>query len=133
MRPTPDGLRLTSALAGGFASIADGTLALMASQNDAPRMITTTLNFAENWLMPRISSFWAQHPDIALSINPTSEIVDLRRSGHHLSIRYGRGKWPGCNCGLIKPGCLMPRSRGSQCGSVTMGWIRRPLMACHWP
>jgi hypothetical protein len=36
MRPTPDGLRLASALAGGFASIADGIHALMASQNDAP-------------------------------------------------------------------------------------------------
>ena len=60
-----------------------------------PISLTTTQSFAENWLMPRIAGFWATHPGLQVSVHVDPSVVDLRRSPHHLAIRYGQGDWPG--------------------------------------
>ena len=40
------------------------------------------------WLMPRLSDFHQQNPDITLMLNPSGQIVDLNRTGIDLAIRY---------------------------------------------
>ncbi len=95
MVPTVAGRRLAHDLFNGFSEIAGGVRALAAARGDGPISLTTTPTFAENWLMPRLARFWAERPDIPLTIAPDERVRDLRRDGHHLAIRYGRGKWPG--------------------------------------
>ncbi|QBY02407.1 LysR family transcriptional regulator [Rhodophyticola sp. CCM32] len=95
MVPTSVGRRLANDLANGFAEIAAGVRTLMDAAEEGPISLTTTQTFAENWLMPRLSGFWSAHPDIPLTITPDNRVRDLRREGHHLAIRYGRGTWPG--------------------------------------
>jgi len=51
--------------------------------------------FAQQWLMPRLGKFWAAHPEIAISLHPDRRVVDLRREGMDLGIRFGKGQWPG--------------------------------------
>jgi LysR family transcriptional regulator, glycine cleavage system transcriptional activator len=89
------GRQLARDLAAGFAEIAAGIRAARAPREEGPISLTTTQSFAENWLMPRIASFWAAHPGVGVSITADNTVVDLRRSPHHLAIRYGRGGWPG--------------------------------------
>ena len=89
------GRQLARDLAAGFAEIAAGVRAAAAGRADGPVSLTTTQSFAENWLMPRIAGFWAAHPGVAVSISADNTVIDMRRSPHHLAIRYGRGGWPG--------------------------------------
>jgi LysR family glycine cleavage system transcriptional activator len=95
MEPTPEGALLARGLSEGFETIVAACRDLSDRGRARPLSITTTPTFAEQWLMPRLSSFWAAHPDISVAITPTAEISDLRRDGHDVAIRYGAGNWPG--------------------------------------
>ncbi len=95
MTPTETGAALATELTAGFAQIVNGVKAATADIEARPLTISVTPSFAENWLMPRLTRFWAEHPGFSLSISPSMELVDLRRDGFDLAIRYGQGDWPG--------------------------------------
>lgn len=101
---TDQGRRLAECLRTGFSTIADGVDDLKSESENRPLNITLTPAFATSWLMPRIGSFWAKHPDISLNINPSSGLVDMRREGFDLAIRYGAGTWPGITTELLTGG-----------------------------
>lgn len=50
--------------------------------------------FATRWLMPRLSSFQACHPEIEITIHATTEKVDLYQGQIDGVIRHGLGNWP---------------------------------------
>ncbi|MEM7488018.1 MAG: LysR family transcriptional regulator [Pseudomonadota bacterium] len=95
MEPTPDGALLARGLSDGFGTLAAACRDLSDRHATRPLSVTTTPTFAENWLMPRLGDFWADNPDVSVTINPSPEIADLRRDGHDIAIRYGDGDWPG--------------------------------------
>ncbi|MEX5727945.1 LysR family glycine cleavage system transcriptional activator [Rhodovulum iodosum] len=95
MTVTPDGAQLSAALSEGFATIQDGIVALQQTREGAPLKVSLTPAFAENWLMPRLGAFWAAHPETELALVPSTGLVDLRRDGYDMAIRYGDGDWPG--------------------------------------
>lgn len=66
-------------------------------RHDAPSAlhISLTPSLAMKWLMPRLAAFHALHPDIAVSVSTSMQLVDFRREQVDLAIRYGRGSWPG--------------------------------------
>jgi LysR family glycine cleavage system transcriptional activator len=92
---TPEGARLAQALAEGFRTIAVGLEELQATGPGAPLRVTLTPAFAAQWLMPRLKGFWSAHPEVPISLHPDKHVVDLRREGIDLGIRFGTGKWPG--------------------------------------
>ncbi|MBD3763795.1 MAG: LysR family transcriptional regulator [Rhodobacterales bacterium] len=92
---TEAGSRLAQALGEGFSTIQAGVEALQAGQAERPVRISLTTAFAAQWLMPRLRDFWDKHPDIGLSLHPDPHVVDLRREGMDLAIRFGNGQWPG--------------------------------------
>jgi LysR family glycine cleavage system transcriptional activator len=57
--------------------------------------ITTMGAFAANWLVPRLSGFSKLHPDIDVSVETDSRVIDLRREPIDLAIRHGLGAYPG--------------------------------------
>lgn len=95
MVPTEEGLTLSQALSDGFHEISKGVSQLLDSGKSRPLAVSTTPSFAENWLMPRLGAFWCDHPDIEVSISPSGSLVDLRKDGFDVAIRYGFGDWPG--------------------------------------
>lgn len=92
---TAEGARLALALAEGFRGIAVAIGEVKASAPGAPVRVTLTPAFAAQWLMLRLKGFWAAHPDVPISLHPEKRVVDLRRDGIDLGIRFGNGKWPG--------------------------------------
>ena len=104
MALTSDGQQLAAALADGFGAIATGVATMKASAGDRPVRITLTPSFASQWLMPRLRDFWDRHPDIALSLHPDARVVDLRRDGMDIGLRYGDGHWPGVEARFLAPG-----------------------------
>lgn len=101
---TDRGRNLAECLRTGFSTIQDGVDDLRSETQNRPLNISLTPAFAANWLMPRIGSFWAKHPDISLNINPSSDLVDMRRDGFDLAIRYGAGAWPSLTSELLTGG-----------------------------
>lgn len=101
---TPSGHALSIRLQTGFEEIAAGVDDLRRLHDDRPLNISVTPAFASNWLMPRIGSFWRAHPDIALNINPSVELVDLTHGPFDLAIRYGEGDWVGAEVEMLTDG-----------------------------
>ncbi|SFJ57621.1 LysR family transcriptional regulator, glycine cleavage system transcriptional activator [Celeribacter neptunius] len=103
MIPTSEGQRLAAGLSEGFLRIAEASRDLSHSHETRPLTVTTTINFAENWIMPRLSRFWSEHPDIPLTIKVDNTVLDLRQNGFDMAIRYGRGNWPGQEAQILVP------------------------------
>jgi LysR family transcriptional regulator, glycine cleavage system transcriptional activator len=105
MALTAEGADLARAVSEGFGTIAAGVEALRGGQN-RPVRITLTPSFATQWLMPRLKDFWDRHPEIALSLHPDARVVDLRRDGMDIGLRYGQGSWPGVEARFLAPARL---------------------------
>lgn len=95
MQLTEDGHELAAALGEGFARISDGVAALRDRARTRPVVVALTPSFAEAWLMPRMGGFWAAHPDVEVRLVPGVNLMDLRRDGVDVAIRFGGGSWPG--------------------------------------
>jgi LysR family glycine cleavage system transcriptional activator len=92
---TADGARLSTLLTEGFSTIGAGVAALTQIDGVRPVRISLTASFAAQWLMPRLREFWEAYPEIPLSLHPDPRIIDLKREGMDVAIRYGNGVWPG--------------------------------------
>ena len=68
---TPEGEQLAAALDAAFAAIGRAVDELTGADATRPLQITTTPAFAMSWLMPRLSEFRHEHPEIELMLNPT--------------------------------------------------------------
>lgn len=106
MAPTPEGVRLAEGLADGFGLIATAVHDTMPDE-DRPLRITMTPSFAENWLVPAIAQFWAEHPDIRLELLPSIQVSDFRAEAIDLAIRYGHGGWPGTDPVPLAPAGIL--------------------------
>ena len=95
MALTAEGAKLAQALSEGFRGIALALGDVKAAGSGAAIRVTLTPAFAAQWLMPRLGAFWKAHPDIEISLNPEKRVVDLRREGIDIGLRFGNGKWPG--------------------------------------
>lgn len=101
MVPTDTGLALQPGLTAGFSRIIEAVTDVTERQDTAPLRVTTTPAFAELWLMPRLVRFWEQHPDIAVSVSSSFDVIDLRQDGFDLALRYGRGGWKGVDAQFL--------------------------------
>jgi LysR family glycine cleavage system transcriptional activator len=52
-------------------------------------------SFAQRWLLPRIGDWHERHPDIAIELHASQQVVDLQREGFHAALRQGNGVWRG--------------------------------------
>ena len=51
--------------------------------------------FAQRWWLPRLAAWRERHPDIAIELHTSQQIVDLPREGFHAALRQGSGQWRG--------------------------------------
>lgn len=135
---TAEGGQLAAALADGFGAVQRGVAALKEQGADRPVKVTLTPGFAVQWLMPRLRDFWEKNPDIGLSLHPENRVVDLRRDGMDLGIRYGGGKWAGVQAAYLAsarlvvagaPELMEGRARLTPAQMAGMEWIA----ARDWP
>jgi len=64
------------------------------AEREQQLVVSVEETFAMRWLVPRLGSFQERHPDIELNLDPDDSLVDFRRDGIELAIRYGAGPWP---------------------------------------
>ncbi len=80
-----------------LAQLDEGVQAAAAAASGAAQRLRVTMlpSFANRWLLPRIARWRERHPELALEIDATPQVVDLQREGFHAAIRQGIGPWPG--------------------------------------
>jgi LysR family transcriptional regulator, glycine cleavage system transcriptional activator len=80
-----------------LAQIDDGVQAASAAAAGAEQRMRITVlpSFAQRWLLPRMGRWREHHPDIAIEIHASQQVMDLQRDGFHAAVRQGRGGWPG--------------------------------------
>lgn len=135
---SPEGARLAQALSEGFGTIQAALAGLAAETGGGPLTVTLPPAFASHWLMPRLARFWKQHPDISLSLLPDHRVIDLRREGVALGIRFGDGHWPGVRAEFLTrapqvvvgaPALLGGRTSLSPVEMAALPWVRE----ADWP
>src|SRR5690606_35139128 len=57
--------------------------------------ISTTQTFANAWLVWRIGAFQMTHPDMAVRLDTSEQLVDFAKGDIDLAIRAGAGSWDG--------------------------------------
>ena len=96
-RLTPLGARLAPALSSAFDSI-ESAFSAHRQEDETLLSITTTHTFANTWLAWRLGAFQMAHPELAVRMTTSNELVDLRSGDVDVAIRAGRGEWNGLTC-----------------------------------
>jgi LysR family transcriptional regulator, glycine cleavage system transcriptional activator len=109
------GIRLTDAGERFAARVRVAFAELTAAVRDAheranPRRlrVSTTPSFASRWLLPRIGSFVAAHPEFDLDVSANSAYVDFQREDVDVAIRHGLGHWPGIESEFLHDDTFFP-------------------------
>jgi LysR family transcriptional regulator, glycine cleavage system transcriptional activator len=105
---TAEGQAYARDLARVFERIADATRALDTRPRRELLAVTSLPSFAARWLVPRLASFTAAHPQIDLRLVATERPVDLARESVDLGIRFGYGRYPGLQVEKLMDDQLLP-------------------------
>lgn len=65
-----------------------------ADRGSGPLRVTTLAFFLAQWLLPRLASFSAQHPETDVQIHTSVKLADFVKTGMDAGIRCGGGTWP---------------------------------------
>lgn len=110
----PRGLSLTPAgerLFGQVAPHLDAISAALAAQparNAHALTLSVMPSVASSWLIPRLPSFTAAHPEVELNLQSTSDVVDFDREAVDVAIRFGQGGWPELRTHLLFEEWVIP-------------------------
>ncbi|HTP74028.1 MAG TPA: LysR family transcriptional regulator, partial [Burkholderiaceae bacterium] len=87
------GAALLQAVGPALDQIDAGVRAATAAASGAETRLRVTLlpSFAQRWLLPRMGDWHTRHPDIAVELEASQQVVDLQREGFHAAIRQGSG------------------------------------------
>ena len=98
---TPAGEALLPPVEQAFRLIAEAA-ARIAQQADV-LTVSATPSFVSRWLVPRLDGFTRRHPGIDVRLSASNDLVDFRRDGVDIAIRYGTGVDPGLAAQLLFP------------------------------
>jgi len=93
-RLTSLGARLLPALSSAFDAI-ETAFASHRQEDESLLTVTTTHTFANTWLAWVLGAFQMEHPDLAVRLSTSNDLVDLRSGDADIAIRAGRGEWDG--------------------------------------
>lgn len=94
VRLTDAGRRLVLPLTDAFDRM-DAAFAALRAEDESLLTISTTQTFANAWLVWRIGAFQVSHPDMAVRLDTSQQLVDFAREDIDLAVRAGAGQWPG--------------------------------------
>lgn len=90
---TPKAAEYLPGIRAAFQDLRFATDRLLRKDDDRVITVSMMTSLATKWLLPRLSGFQEQYPEIDVRITTSSELVDFRRGDVDAAIRYGRGQW----------------------------------------
>jgi LysR family glycine cleavage system transcriptional activator len=97
---TEEGTKLYAATVEALGRLDRVTRDIRQSERPKTVIVTTTPGFAGLWLIPRLASFTATHPEVDVRISASNTLVNLERDGVDLAIRYRPVKDAGSDDGV---------------------------------
>ncbi|THD04877.1 LysR substrate-binding domain-containing protein, partial [Rhodanobacter lindaniclasticus] len=94
---TVDGSCLLEAVGEHVDGIEHALGAYHARHHDA-LTLSASPGIMSSWLVPRLPKLVAAHPELELSLQSGSTLVNFAREPVDVALRYGRGQWPGLHC-----------------------------------
>jgi LysR family transcriptional regulator, glycine cleavage system transcriptional activator len=64
--------------------------------------------FATRWLIPRMTKFMANHPQLTVNFSTRTEPFDFEREPFDAAIHFGRGFWPNASCDVLLSESVVP-------------------------
>jgi LysR family transcriptional regulator, glycine cleavage system transcriptional activator len=95
VRLTDEGERLASRVRTALTDLADAVREVSERANPRALRVSVMPSFAARWLLPRIGTFMAEHPQVDLDVRASALLADFRRDDIDVAIRYGSGNYPG--------------------------------------
>jgi LysR family glycine cleavage system transcriptional activator/LysR family transcriptional regulator of beta-lactamase len=90
---TAEGERLAQRICDPFDRLNNALDDAADSRLDRRLRLKVMPSLAIRWLVPRLGSFYAQHPDMDVEIATIARSDDLRLEGADCTIRHGMGEW----------------------------------------
>ena len=103
-----DGQAYLPSVSRAFTLLNEATDNLVSKQAPGPLTVSALPSFAARWLVPRLGRFRQIRPDIDLRIDPSAELSDFAGDDVDVSIRYGRGKYPGLRADWLMTEDIFP-------------------------
>ncbi|TDU26500.1 LysR family transcriptional regulator [Panacagrimonas perspica] len=79
----------------GLDRVAMGLEGLRTNDPSRPLVVTASHSFVSCWLLPRLPSFSARHPEIELRLEVNDGLVDIEGGDADVGLRFGGGTWDG--------------------------------------
>ncbi|MDF2367736.1 MAG: transcriptional regulator GcvA [Sneathiella sp.] len=92
---TNEGQNYVVNIRNGLEMIGSATEKIMQEDASGALHVDTLPSFAARWLLPRLSRFRDEHPDIDVRLSASDHLTDFNREDVDVVIRYGHGNYPG--------------------------------------
>lgn len=94
-RPTEAGYALAATTTESLSRIADLLDTLRQAEVERAKSVTVacSVGVATYWLMPCLSAFYRDHPDVLVNVSTTQSGVPALGDGIDVAIRFGHGRW----------------------------------------
>jgi LysR family transcriptional regulator, glycine cleavage system transcriptional activator len=79
-----------------------------ADRGSGPLRVTTLAFFLAQWLLPRLSAFTTEYPNIDVQIHTSVKLADFVKTGMDAGIRFGPGNWPRMHAERVLDEWLVP-------------------------
>lgn len=91
-------------------TIRDATIQVVTKRSEKVLNVAILPTFGTRWLMPRISRFVANYPDITLNFTTRIGRFDFIADDLDIAIYHGLPDWPNVNCTLLMNETVVPVS-----------------------
>lgn len=117
------GERLAPKVAEGLEKLAEAISDLRGA-SEQKLHIHSTPSFALQWLSRTIGDFQLRHPNIAVRLSTSHDVIDFAREEADVAIRWGMGGWPGLACHRVMRMDFAPMLSPKLAG--TIGGVNEP-------
>ncbi len=107
-RLTDTGRRYLDQIEPALLQIQAATESIRPSSGRSVVRLTLAPSLATAWLIPKLSAFEREQPEIGLQLITSTRVIDLRRDQIDLAIRHGRGAWAGLDATFLLEEAAMP-------------------------
>ncbi len=105
---TPRGAAIAAAMGRALQEITRAFSGLEDNEATRTLIISVLPSFATRWLMPRMTRFQAQHPELEVQVNAEGRLIDLTTSEADLAVRFGTGRYPGHHVEFVMDDYVLP-------------------------
>jgi len=107
-RPTPEARAVADRLTDGFGRIEEALAELRGVRDGGQISLSLTYHNLDHWLAPRLTRFYAAHPDIEVLIDADDRLVDLLTENVDAAIRFSHAPGPEYDTLDLFHGCYFP-------------------------